>query len=125
MIMSIQNSSQVLKLKKKLARLLTEYTLEKDGQEISNIKKRISLLTHDFSGTVNGQSLEIRINWDASDFDILVGGRKLCHIEPKASLLSDGYEIMVFETSMEELAVAFAVICDHASDKYERTNSDE
>ena len=120
-----KNDTEVLKLKKKMAKLLTEYTLEKDGQEIANIKKRISLLTHDLSGIINGQSLEIRISWDTCNSDILVNGRKICRIGQKSSLFSDSYEIMVFETSMEEIAVALAVIFDHAADKYERTDSDE
>ena len=115
---------EVLKLRKKLARLLSEYTIEKDGQEIAHIKKRISLLTHDLSGTFGGKSLEIRPDWDAFRFEILVDGRKLCHIEQKSSVFSDSYEIMMFDESMEELAAALAVICDHVSDKEEKAGAD-
>lgn len=116
---------EVMTLRKKLVRLLPEYTLEKDGQEIAHIKKRISLLTHDLSGTFGDQSVEIRPDWDAYRFDILVDGRKLCRIESKTELLSDRYDIMMFDAGMEELAVALAVICDHVSDKEENARANE
>ncbi len=120
-----KDGTEVMKLRKKLAKLLTEYTVEKEGQEIARIKKRISLLTHDFSGTVCGQSLEIRANQDAYRFDILVNGRKICRIEPKTELFSDSYEMMMFDGSMEELAVTLAVICDQVSDKEEKARAYE
>ncbi len=120
-----KNGIEMMKLRKKLAKLLPEYTIEKDGQEIAHIKKRISLLTHDFFGTFGGKSLEIRPNWEAYRFDILADGRKLCQIEQKSSFLSDSYEIMMFDESMEELAVVVAVICDHISDKEEKSRADE
>ena len=116
---------EVMTLRKKLAKLLPEYTIEKDGQEIAHIKKRISLLTHDLSGTFGGKPLEIRPDWDAYRFEILVDGRKLCQIEQKSSAFSDSYEIMMFDESMEELAVALAVICDHVSDKEEKARAYE
>lgn len=119
-----KDGSEVMKLRKKLARLLPEYTLEKDGQEIARIKKRISLLTHDLSGSFCGQTLEIRPDWDAYRFDILVDGKKLCQIEQKATTLSDSYEILMFDESKEELAVALAVICDHVSDREEKARAD-
>ena len=112
-----KDGREVLKLRKKPARLLAEYTIEKDGQEIAQIKKRISLLTHDLSGTLNGKSLEIRANFDAFRFDILTDGKKLCLIEQKTSDFSDSYEIMMFEPDSDEIAAALAVICDHVSDK--------
>ena len=112
-----KDGTEVLRLKKKIAKLLTEYTVEKDGQEIAKIKKNISLLTHDFSGTINGQTLEIRADWHACRFDILIGGRKLCEIEQKKSGIADKYLILMFDADMEEIAAALAVICDHISDQ--------
>lgn len=85
-----KDGTEVLRLRKKIAKLLTEYTIEKDSQEIAKIKKRISLLTHDFSGMINGQILEIRADWYACRFDILIGGRKLCEIEQKNQAFSTG-----------------------------------
>ena len=56
-------------------------------------------------------------------FDILVNGRKICRIESKSELFSDSYEMMMFDESMEELAVTLAVICDQVSDKEEKARS--
>lgn len=112
-----KDGAEVLRLSKKIAKLLTEYTIEKDGQEIAKIKKRISLLAHEFSGLINGQPLEIRADFQACRFDILIGGRKLCDIEQKKSGFTDRYLIQMFDTDMEEIAAALAVICDHISDK--------
>ena len=112
-----KDGTEVMRIRKKIAKLLTEYTLEKEGQEIAQIKKRISLLTHDFGGTLNGQTLEIRANWDACRFDILIEGRKLCEIEQKKSVVCDSYQILMFDAAKEEIAAALAVICDRISDK--------
>jgi uncharacterized protein YxjI len=112
-----KDGTEVLRLSKKIAKLLTEYTIEKDGQVIAKIKKRISLLTHDFSGTINGQMVEIRADWYACRFDILIGGRKLCEIEQKKSGFLDTYLILMFDSDMDEIAAALAVICDRISDK--------
>jgi len=120
-----KEGTEVMKLRKKFAKLLPEYTIEKDGQEIAHIKKRISLLTHDLCGTFGDKSLEIRPNWDAYIFDIMIDGKKPCHIEQKSTVINDSYEITMFDESMEELAVALAVICDHVSDKQEKSRYDE
>ena len=118
-----KDGTEVMKLRKKLAKLLTEYIIEKEGREIAHVKKRISLLTHDLSGIVEDQSLEIRADWEAYRFDILVNGRKICRIESKSELFSDCYEMMMFDESMEELAVTLAVICDQVSDKEEKARA--
>ena len=114
-----KDGTEVLRLRKKIAKLLTEYTIEKNGQEIAKIKKRISMLTHDYSGTINGQILEIRADWHACRFDLLIGGRKRCEIEQKKSGFLDRYLILMFESDMEDIAAAITVICDHISDQNE------
>ena len=117
-----KDGAEVMKLRKKRARLLPAYTLEKDGHEIAQIKKRISLLTHDLCGTFGDLPLEIRPDWDAYRFDILLNGRKLCRIEQNTAGLSDSYAITVFDESMETLAVALAVICDRVSDSVDHVS---
>ena len=113
-----QDAQEVLVLRKKLAKLFAEYTIEKDGQEIAHVKKG---LFHSLSGNVHDKSLEIRVDHEAYRFDILVGGHKLCHIEQHDASFHDRYDMMIFDSTLEEVAVALAVICDHVSDKADST----
>ena len=113
-----QGEDEVLVLHKKIAKLFAEYTIEKDGQEIAHIKKG---LFRSLSGNVYDKSLEIRVEFESYNFDILVGGHKLCRIEQENASFHDRYEMMIFDSTLEEVAVALAVICDHVSDKADST----
>ena len=113
-----QGENEVLVLHKKIAKLFAEYTIEKDGQEIAHIKKG---LFRSLSGNVYDKSLEIRVEFESYNFDILVGGHKLCRIEQENASFRDSYEMMIFDSTLEEVAVALAVICDHVSDKADST----
>ena len=113
-----QGENEVLVLHKKIAKLFAEYTIEKDGQEIAHIKKG---LFRSLSGNVYDKSLEIRVEYESYNFDILVGGHKLCRIEQENASFRDCYEMMIFDSTLEEVAVALAVICDRVSDKADST----
>ena len=113
-----QGGNEVLVLHKKIAKMFAEYTIEKDGQEIAHIKKG---LFRSLSGNVYGKSLEIRVAFESYNFDILVGGHKLCRIEQENASFHDRYEMMIFDSTLEEVAVTLAVICDHVSDKADST----
>ena len=113
-----QGENEVLVLRKKFAKLFAEYTIEKDGQESAHIKKG---LFRSLSGNVYDKSLEIRVDFESYNFDILVGGHKLCRIEQENASFHDRYEMMIFDSTLEEIAVALAVICDHVSDKADST----
>ena len=109
-----QGENEVLVLHKKIAKLFAEYTIEKDGQEIAHIKKG---LCRSYSGNVYEKDLEIRVSFESYNFDILVGGSKLCRVEQAEASFHDRSEIMIFDGSLEEIAVALAVICDRITDK--------
>jgi len=42
---------------------------------------------------------------------------QLCRIEQENASFHDRYEMMIFDSTLEEVAVALAVICDRVSDK--------
>ena len=113
-----QDGNEVLVLRRKFARLFAEYTIEKDGQEIAHIKKG---MFRSLSGNVRDKSLEIRVDHESYNFDILVGGHKLCRIEQENASFHDRYDMMIFDSTSEDIAVALAVICDHISDKADST----
>lgn len=113
-----QDENEVLVLHKKAVKLFAEYTIEKDGQEIAHIKKG---MFRSYSGNVCGKDLEIRVDYESYNFDILVGGSKLCRIEQEKVGFHDSCQIMIFDGSSEDVAVALAVICDHISDKADNT----
>lgn len=113
-----KDGAEVLILRRKMMRLFAEYTIERDGQVIAHIKKG---LFRSLSGMVYDKRLEIRVAFESYNFDILLGGHKLCQVEQENASFHDNYDIRVFDGTMEEIAVALAVICDHVSDKADGT----
>ena len=113
-----RGGSEILTLRRKLARILAEYTIEKDGQVIARVKKG---LFRSLSGQVYDKDLEIRVAFESYNFDIFVGGRKLCRIEQENARVHDCYDIRMYDGAMEDIAVALAIVCDHVSDKADST----
>ena len=74
-------------------------------------------LFRSMSGRVYDKTLEIRVGFESYVFDIFVGGRKLCQIQQGSNGVCDCDTIRMYDGTMEEIAVALAVICDRASDK--------
>ena len=68
------------------------------------------------SGQVYNKDLEIRDAFESYNFDILVGGRKLCRIEQENARIHDCYDIRMYDGAMEDI-----VVCDHVSDKADST----
>ena len=113
-----RGGDEVLVLRRKMVRILPEYTIERDGHVIAHIKKG---LFRSLAGKVYDKDLEIRVAFESYNFDILLGGHKLCQVEQENASFHDRYDIRVFDGTMEEIAVALAVICDHASDRADGT----
>ncbi|MBQ3956080.1 MAG: hypothetical protein II680_09320 [Clostridia bacterium] len=105
---------EILVLRRKYAKFLPEYTVAEDGREIARVKKG---LFRSMSGRVYDKTLEIRVGFESYVFDIFVGGRKLCQIQQGSNGVCDCDTIRMYDGTMEEIAVALAVICDRASDK--------
>ncbi len=110
---SIQKSGvEVLKLKKKLVAIMPEYTVEKGGREIARIKKKLKLTNPELNGTVDGQELKIAGDILGYDFDILVGGKAIGHVDTAATVWSDCYRIRIFDEDKQDVVIALAIICD-------------
>ena len=117
---SIQkNGSEVLKLKKKLIALMPEYTIEKGGREIAKIKKKFKLVKPELNGNVEGRELKISGDIMGFDFDIVVGGKTIGHVDTDFDYWADCYRITIFDESMSDVVIALAIICDgvHDSEK--------
>ncbi len=110
---SIQKSGvEVLKLKKKLVAIMPEYTIVRGGSEIAKIKKKLKLTNPELNGTVDGQELKIAGDIMGFDFDILVGGKVIGHVDTAATVWSDCYRIRILDESMQDVVIALAIICD-------------
>ena len=117
---SIQrNGEEVLQLKKKLVAIMPEYTVKKNGTEIAKIKKKFKLTNPELNGTVNGQELKINGSLFGYDFDILVGGVVIGHVDKDFGYWSDHYRIRSFDPNMQDILIAVSVICDNVADKEE------
>lgn len=115
---SIQkNGNEVLKLKKKMVAIMPEYSVEKGGQEIARIKKKLKLTKPELDGNVNGQELKISGDMLGFDFDILVGGKTIGHVDTDCTFWSDTYRISIFDESQQDLMIALAIICDNVVDQ--------
>ena len=115
---SIQRDGiEVLKLKKKIGKLLSEYIIEKDSQEIASLKKKFRIVNPEVSGTVFYEELNIRGDILGFDYDILLGERTIAHIDSDSSKwVADAYRISIKDESMQDIIIALALICDNVCD---------
>jgi len=112
-----QEGIEVLKLKRKIAKMLDEYVLIKNGETISELKKRFSIVNPEVTGTVNGSELRIVGDLLGIDYDIKIDGRTVAHVDQDKSYWSDCYRISIKDEHVQDIVIALAVICDHVSDK--------
>ena len=120
---SIQkNGVEVLTLKKKLATIMSEYTILKDNMEIANIKKKFRLTAPELGGQVNGAELKINGDLLGYDFDILVGGTMIGHVEEVFGDWTDCYGIYCQAPEMQDIMIALAIICDSVADNNEESD---
>lgn len=120
---SIQKSgNEVLKLKKKMIPVMTEYTILQGGSEIGKIKKKLKLTRPELTGTVNGKELRIVGDLMGFDFDIQIGGATIGHVDTARTVWSDCYRIRTLDASQQDLVVALAIICDNIADQQNDNN---
>ena len=112
-----QDGSEVLKLKRKIAKIMDEYVIIKNGETIAKLKKKFRIINPEVSGTVNGEELCIKGDMMGIDYDILIGGRTVAHIDQDKAHWADCYRISIKDESVQDIVIALAVICDHVSDK--------
>ena len=115
---SIQRDGrEVLKLKRRFAKLPDEYVLIKDGETIAELKKRIRLVNPEVCGTVGGAELQIRGDLMGIDYDVKLGGRTVAHVDQDKAHWADCYRIRIRDEALQDIVIALAVVCDHVSDK--------
>ena len=102
---------------------LPEYSIEKDHTEIAKIKTKFRLTNPELTGQVKGKELKINGNLFGNDFDILVGGAVIGHVDKEFGFGSDHYHIRSFDPDMQDVVTALAVICDTVADKEEESDS--
>ena len=115
---SIQQAGiEVLKLKRKMAKILDEYVLMRNGETIAELKKKFRLVNPEVSGTVNGAELRIVGDLMGIDYDIRIGGRKVAHVDQDKAHWSDCYRISIKDENVQDIVIALAIICDRVSDQ--------
>ena len=112
-----QDGREVLKLKRKIAKIMDEYVLVKNGETIAELKKRFRIVNPEVSGTVNGAELRIMGDLMGIDYDVKIGGRTVAHVDQDKAHWSDCYRISIKDEDVQDIVIALAVICDHVSDK--------
>ena len=112
-----QDGREVLKLKRKIAKILDEYVLVRNGETVAELKKKFRIVNPEVSGTVNGAELRIAGDLMGIDYDIKIGGRTVAHVDQDKAHWSDCYRISIKDEDVQDIVIALAVICDHVSDK--------
>lgn len=112
-----QDGREVLKLKRKIAKILDEYILIRDEETIGELKKRFRIVNPEVSGTVNDAELRVVGDLMGIDYDIKIGGRAVAHVDQDKAHWSDCYRISIKDEDVQDIVIALAVICDHVSDK--------
>ena len=112
-----QDGREVLKLKRRIAKIMDEYVLIRNGETVAELKKKFRLVNPEVSGTVNGAELCIKGDLMGIDYDIKIGGRTVAHVDQDKAHWSDCYRITIKDESVQDIVIALAVICDHVSDK--------
>jgi uncharacterized protein YxjI len=112
-----QDGREVLKLKRRIAKILDEYILVRNGETVAELKKRFRIVNPEVSGTVNGAELRIAGDLMGIDYDIKIGGRTVAHVDQDKAHWSDCYRISIKDEDVQDIVIALAVICDHVSDK--------
>ncbi|MBR6242473.1 MAG: LURP-one-related family protein, partial [Ruminococcus sp.] len=112
-----QDGVEVLKLKRKIAKIMDEYVIVRNGETVAELKKKFRLVNPEVSGTVNGVELRIKGDLMGIDYDIQIGGRTVAHVDQDKAHWSDCYRISIRDEDVQDIVIALAVICDHVSDK--------
>lgn len=112
-----QSGREFLKLKRKVAKILDEYVLMRNGDTIAELKKKFRLINPEVSGTVNGAELRIVGDLMGIDYDIKIGGRTVAHVDQDKAHWSDCYRIRIKDENVQDIVIALAIICDRVSDK--------
>ncbi|HRU96072.1 MAG TPA: LURP-one-related family protein [Ruminococcus sp.] len=112
-----QDGREVLKLKRKIAKIMDEYVLIRNDETVAELKKKFRIINPEVSGTVNGAELRIAGDMMGIDYDIKIGGRTVAHVDQDKAHWSDCYRISIKDEDVQDIVIALAVICDHVSDK--------
>ncbi len=111
---------EVLKLKKRIGKLLSEYIIEKDDEEIARLKTKFKLTNPQVSGSAFYEDLNICGDILGFDYDIRLGERTIAHIDSDSSKwVADAYRISIKDESMQDMIIALALICDNICDQGE------
>ena len=95
---------------------MPEYTIEVAGKEVGKIKKKLKLTNPELVGTIHDQELRIVGDLFGFDFDILVGGHTIGHIDTAQTIWQDCYRIRIFDENCRDEMIALAIICDNVVD---------
>ena len=112
-----KDGKEVFKIKKKLLAIMPEYTIIWGSEEVGKLKKKFKLTKPELVGTLKGKDLKISGDLMGFDFDLLLGGDTIGHVDTDWSFWKDSYRIRVFDESMQDMVVALAIICDNVSDQ--------
>ena len=114
-----KNKPYMMYLKQSLAAVKPQYHAYRDGKNVVY--------------TIEGDMTRHRFSVRQGEHEVLVLHKKIAKLFAEYTIEKEGqeiahikkglfrYEMMIFDSALEEVAVALAVICDHVSDKADST----
>lgn len=107
-------NAPVITLKKKLIAIMPEYSIEKNGQKLGTIKKKMKLTKVSFEGSFNNMPLQIDGNFIGYDFTVSLGGTQLCIIKKELLSWADCYAIHYDDATKIDAILGIVLAIDNA-----------
>ncbi len=107
-------SNEVAFVKQKVVSLLQKFTVEINGEQVAEIKKKFTLLKPKYF--VEGPGWEVTGNFLAHDYEVKENGNTIIAIRKQWMSWGDSFEIDIADESQEVLAIAVVLAIDTAVD---------
>lgn len=121
----VSTGQEVLKIQKKLISVREAMRIERDGDTIATVRKKLITFIHDkYIAELEDGSPDIEVsgNFTEHEFDIEQDGRRIGQVSKKWFSLRDTYAVDVADDADVPLVLAVAVVVDHMQrEEHERS----
>ncbi len=106
------SGNELCQIEQKLLKFMPEYKIIISGQEFATVKKKFSLLRHNFAITGAGGNFTVVGNLAGYDFTIKNGDTAIARISKKFFSTSDTYGVEIDDEQDQIVGLALAIVID-------------
>ncbi len=111
-----KGGEEIFKLKKKLIALLPEYTVFQNGNEIGHFKKKFKLTKPEILGQINGKEVNLKGDLMGNNYAIEFDGVVVANVDTQRLTWGDCYRINVRDESLQDYIMTLAIVIDNVID---------